>query len=107
MGSRNGSTRVVVVERADALRQTAVDAAEAALGYVSPLARDEKVRERLAAAIAAGATVHRRRRRAENGLRAVVQLASDPEVRVQLLGLARQLRAAQRRDQSSRARRAL
>ena len=74
------------------------DAAKSIAGYVDPLAKDEKLRRRLAAAIATGEAARRRMRRqvAWHGLAS--RVGSDPILRAQLAEVAAQLRAIRRRQ---------
>ncbi|MGZ4335225.1 MAG: hypothetical protein ACXVRJ_13280 [Gaiellaceae bacterium] len=78
------------------------EAAESVAGYVDPLTKDEKLRQRVAAALAAGAAA-RRQTRKHVGLRALaVQLGSDPVLRAQLTEVAEQLKGARRRADKAR-----
>jgi uncharacterized membrane protein len=84
----------------DTVAQTAgavADAAETAIEYVDPLVKDEKLRERLGAALVAGAAA-RKRVRKQTGLTGLAQrLATDQMLRAQLVEMAVALQAAQKR----------
>jgi uncharacterized membrane protein len=72
--------------------------------YVDPLAKDEKLRRRLAAAIVAG-TAARQRARSHTGLTGLARrLASDAVLRTQIAEMATQLQAAQTRAKKARRR---
>lgn len=78
-------------------KNTVADAADAATEYVDPLVRDEKLRERLAAAILAGVAA-RNRLRKQTGLTGLARrLAADQALRAQLVEMALALQAAQTR----------
>lgn len=81
-------------------------AAKSVVGYVDPLAKDERLRRRLVAAIAAGEAARRRVRRqaAMQGLAA--RLGKDPVLRAQLAEVATQLRAVRRRQEKVRSHKA-
>jgi uncharacterized membrane protein len=83
--------------------RTAVgDAASELSGYGTELVQDEKLRERLMAAIVAGAAARRRARR-QAGVRGFVQrLAADPVLRAQVGEMLAQLQKAQRRVERRR-----
>ena len=98
---RNGGAKTTIVETAGSVKDAAADAADALVEYVDPLARDEKLRQRLADAIAAGAAVRQRVRR-PTGLAGFAQLATDPVLRAQLLELRTQLQAARKRAKKAR-----
>lgn len=84
---------------------TVADAADAAIEYVDPLVKDEKLRERLAAAIVAGAAA-RNRVRKQTGVTGVARrLASDQVLRAQLAEVAVALQTAQKRAKSARSHR--
>ena len=78
--------------------RTAVrDAASGVSGYGTEIVQDEKLRERLMAAIVAGAAARRRARR-RAGIRGFAQrLAADPVLRAQLGEMLAQLHKARRR----------
>jgi len=101
MFGRNGGAKTAIVETAGSVKDAAADAADALVEYVDPLARDEKLRQRLAEAIAAGAAVRQRVRR-PTGLAGFAQLATDPVLRAQLIELRTQLQAAQKRAKKTR-----
>jgi uncharacterized membrane protein len=85
--------RKTVGEAADAVG----GAAQAAVGYVDPLVRDEKLRERLAAAILAGFAVQSRVRK-QTGLTGLAQrLATDRALHAQLAEMAVAMQAVQTR----------
>jgi uncharacterized membrane protein len=83
--------------------QTAVaDAASELSGYGTKLVEDEKLRERLMAAIVAGAAARRRARR-QAGMRGHVRrLAADPVLRGQLTEMVVQLQKARQRVEKRR-----
>ena len=103
MFGRRRGTKQAVVETADTAGQTVLDAAEAVAAYVDPLVRDEKVRQRVAAAVIAGATAQRRARQLTGVTGLARRLGGDPVLRRQLAELGLQLHEAQRR--ATRARR--
>ena len=73
------------------------DAADAAIDYVDPLLKDEKLRKRLAAAIVAGAAA-RNRVRKQTGLTGFVRrMADDRVLHAQLVEMALALQVAQKR----------
>jgi hypothetical protein len=70
--------------------------------FVAPLYKDEKLRRRLAAAIVAGSAAQRRAR-SQTGVSGLARrLASDPVLRAQLVEMATQLQAAQKRAKKAR-----
>jgi uncharacterized membrane protein len=78
------------------------DAAGAVADYVDPLAKDAKMRRRLAAAIAAGDAARRRVRR-QAGMQGMVRrLGDDAVLRAQLRELADQLRGVKKRQERAR-----
>jgi uncharacterized membrane protein len=78
------------------------DAAESVIDYVDPLAKDEKLRRRLAAAIAAGVTAGRQVR-SQTGVRGLaMRLAHDRVLREELAELAAQLDGAAKRARKAR-----
>ena len=83
--------------------RTAVsDATSELTGYGTELVRDEKLRERLMAAVVAGAAARKRARR-QAGMRAFVQrLAADPVFRAQVGEMFVQLQKAKRRVERRR-----
>ena len=88
--------------RNGSVTQTVSDAAETVAEYVDPLAHDEKLRQRIAAAVAAGLAARRQARR-HMGLRGLAfQLGTDPVLRAQLAELAEQLQGARKRAKKAR-----
>jgi hypothetical protein len=84
------------------VKQAVADAADAVAQYVDPLAKDEKLRRRLGAAILAG-TAARRRARSQAGITGLARrLATDTVLRAQLAEMASQLQAAQKRAKKAR-----
>jgi hypothetical protein len=91
-----------VAETAGSTRKALVDAADALAEYVAPLAKDEKLRRRVAAAIVAGSSA-RRRVREQTGVTGLARrLGSDPVLRAQVIELGMQLQAAQKRAMKAR-----
>jgi alkylation response protein AidB-like acyl-CoA dehydrogenase len=91
MFGRNGSATSVVAEAAESLSP-----------YADQLTNDEKLRERLAAAIGAALAARGRARR-QTGLRGLARrLGSDPVLRRQLTEMVLQLQAAQKRMKKNR-----
>ena len=89
MLGRNAGIKQKAARKAGSLK-------DAARTYVDPLT-DEKLRQRLVAAIAAGAAA-KRRARMQTGLAGIARrLASDPVLRAQLTEMSRQLQLAQKR----------
>ena len=72
------------------------------LEYVDPLAKDEKLRRRLAAAILAAEAARQRVRRQTGTTGLVRRLAADEVLHAQLLELAAQLQGAQKRAKKAR-----
>ena len=102
MFDRNRNRKTAVADSAAAARRALMDAADAVVGYVDPLAKDEKLRRRIAAALVAGSAA-RKRVRQQTGLTGLARrLGSDPVLRAQVIELGTQLQAAQRRAQKSR-----
>jgi hypothetical protein len=102
MFGRNSGTKTKVADTAGTVKDAVADAAEAVVDYVDPLAKDEKLRERLAAALVAGAAA-RNRVRKQAGMRGFARrLATDPVLRAQLAEMTSALQAAQRRAKKSR-----
>ena len=86
------------------MKQAVADVADAVAQYVDPLYKDEKLRRRLAAAIVAG-TAARRRARSQTGVTGLARrLVSDAVLREQLMEMATQLQAAQKRAKKARSR---
>ena len=97
MFGRNRRAKTTVAETAGTVTGAVTDAADAVVGYVDPLAKDEKLRQRLVAAVLAGAAARQRIRR-QTGLPGLARrLAADPVLRAQLIELGTQLQAAQKR----------
>ena len=91
MFGRNGSATSVAAEAAESLSP-----------YVDQLANDEKLRERLVAALGAALAARQRARR-QAGLSGLARrLGSDPVLRGQLTEMVLQLQAAQKRVQKNR-----
>ncbi|MFL5928433.1 MAG: SRPBCC family protein [Gaiellaceae bacterium] len=102
MFGRNRGAKTTVVEAAGTVTEAVADAADAVVGYVDPVARDEKLRQRLAAAVLAGAAA-RRQIRTQTGLSGLLRrLAADRALRAQLIELGTQLQAAQKRAKKAR-----
>ena len=70
------------------------DALDGVSPYVDQLAHDEKLRQRLAAAISAGAAAHRRAKKQTGLVGLATRLASDPVLRAQLAEATTQLQKA-------------
>lgn len=97
MFGRNGGTKATVAHAVDSMRSAVSGTADPVVDYVDPLAKDEKLRRRLLAAIAAGAAA-RQRARSQTGLRGLVsRLASDRVLHAQLAEVVNELQAAQKR----------
>ena len=101
MFGRNGGARTRIEETAGSVRDAVADAADVVVEYVDPLTNDEKLRQRLAAAIDAGVAVRQRVRR-PTGLAGLAYLAADPVLRAELVDLKTQLQAAQKRAKKTR-----
>jgi hypothetical protein len=105
MFERNSGTKTKVADKAATVKDAVADAADAVVEYVDPLAKDEKLRERLATALVAGAAA-RNRVRTQAGMTGFARrLAADPVLRAQLAEMASALQAAQRRAKRSRSHR--
>jgi hypothetical protein len=102
MVSRNRGMKTSVAERAGSVRDALVDAADAVVDYVDPLAKDEKLRRRVAAAIVAGSAARQRVRRQTGVTGLARRLGSDPVLRAQIIELGTQLQAAQKRAKKAR-----
>ncbi len=77
-------------------------AAESVVAYIDPLAKDEKLRRRVAAALAAGLAARQQVRR-QTGLHSLAaRLGSDTVLRAQLAELAEQLKATYARAEKRR-----
>jgi uncharacterized membrane protein len=77
-------------------------AADAAIDYVDPLVKDEKLRERLAAAIVAGAAARDRVRKQTGVMGLARRITADPVLRAQVVEMAVALQAAQKRAKTIR-----
>jgi hypothetical protein len=102
MFGRNGGMQRSVAETAGSVRRALVDAAGAVVEYVDPLARDEKLRRRVAAAIVAGSAARQRVRKQTGVTGLARRLGSDPVLRARIIELGTQLQAAQKRAQKAR-----
>ena len=101
MFGRNEGMKAVA-GKAGSARRAATEVADSVAEYVDPLVKDEKLRERLAAATVA-AIAAQQRMRARTGPPALLRrVAADPVLRAQLLEVGTQLRAAQRRSKRAR-----
>ena len=100
LGRNGGSkTKTNVADTLGSAKKSVLRAADAAGGYVDPLAKDEKLRERLAAAMLAGLAARQRLRERTGPTTFVRRAAADPVLRAELIELGTQLRAAQKRAQ--------
>jgi hypothetical protein len=102
MFGRNAGTTATVADTAGSVRKALVDVADAVVEYVDPLAKDEKLRRRLAAAIVAGSAARKRARKQTGVTGLARRLGSDPVLRAQVIELGAQLQAAQRRAKKAR-----
>jgi uncharacterized membrane protein len=103
LGRKRGA-KEAVAETAGSVADAVADATHAAVEYVDPLVKDEKLRQRLTAAIMAGVAARQRVRR-QTGLTGFARrLAADPVLRAQLVEVATQLQAAQKRAKKPRSR---
>jgi uncharacterized membrane protein len=94
-----------IAETAGTMRGAVGSAADAVVAYVDPLVKDEKLRQRVGAAIIAAAAVRQRIRR-QAGLAGLTRrLSTDPVLRAQLLELGTALQAAQKRAKKTRSHR--
>jgi hypothetical protein len=84
------------------VRKALVDAADAVVEYVDPLAKDEKLRRRIGAAIVAGSAAGQRVRKQTGVTGLARRLGSDPVLRAQIIELGMQLQAAQKRAKKAR-----
>jgi uncharacterized membrane protein len=101
---RDGSIRNTASARAELAKQAVATAANVLAEYVERLARDEKVRQRLQAAVVAGAGARERVRR-QTGVGGVARrLWADAVLREQLEEMAKQLQAAQKQAEKARTR---
>ena len=100
-GRRNGA-KATVAETAGSVKAAVADVTNAVVEYVDPLAKDEKLRQRLAAAILGGVAARQRVRRHTGLSGATRRLATDPVLRAQLVEVATQLQAVQKRAKKSR-----
>src|SRR3954447_19338992 len=91
--------------RRHGVKDAVAGAAGSVSGYADPLIKDEKLRRRIAAAVAAGVAARERARR-QTGLSGLAsRLAADAVLRAQLLELVTQLQGAKRRAEKSRSHR--
>jgi len=84
------------------ISEYASDAIETVAPYTDRLAHDEKLRERLVAALTAGAAARQRAQRQTGALGLARRLATDPVLRAQLAEALHQLQKAQGRVRKSR-----
>jgi hypothetical protein len=102
MFGRNGGMKTAAAETAGSMRKALVDTADAVAEYVGPLAKDDKLHRRIAAAIVA-ASAARQRVRKQTGVTGLARrLGSDPVLRAQIIELGTQLQAAQKRAKKPR-----
>jgi len=78
-------------------RGAVADAADSVTPYAEQLVEDEKLRQRVLAAVGAGLAARQRAKREAGFTGAVTRLASDPVLRVQVAEMAFQLRKARKR----------
>src|SRR6266576_1069448 len=105
MFGRDHGTKTKVADTAVTVKEAVADAADAVVDYIDPFAKDEKLRERLAAAIVAGAAA-RKRVRKQTGVRGLARrLAADSVLRSQLVEMTAALEAAKKRAKKSRSHR--
>ena len=97
MFGRNGGTKKSVTETAGSAKKAMADAADAVAEYLGPLVKDEKLHRRIAAAIVAGSAARERARKQTGVTGLARRLGSDPVLRAQIIELATQLQAAQKR----------
>ena len=101
MFGRNSGTKTKVADSATTVKDAVADAADAVVEYVDPLAKDEKLRERLTAALVAGAAA-RNRMRKQTGMRGLARrLATDRVLRARLAEMTSAVQAAQKRAQKA------
>jgi len=99
---RDGGIRTKVSGRTSSAKQVFTVAGNVLSERIGPLARDEKARRRLAAAVVAGISA-RERARSQAGVSGLVRrLWSDAVLRAQLVEMASQLQAAQKRAEKAR-----
>jgi hypothetical protein len=84
---------------------TVSENAKAVRDYVDPLVRDEKLRRKLATALAVGNQARRRARRQAGLAGAARRLATDPVLRNQLTELSSQLKGVQKRARKTQSHR--
>ena len=82
------------------------DAAETLSPYADQLAHDEKLRQRLAAAISAGVAARLRAKRQAGLFGLAMRLGSDPVLRAQIAEAANQLQRARKQVEKKRSHRA-
>jgi hypothetical protein len=104
MFGRNGGAKARLGDAAVSVKDAVADAAAAVGGYVDPLRNDEKMRQRLAAAIAAGAAARQRARRQTRFPGLVRRLNRDPVLRAQVIEMVAQLQGLQKRANNARSR---
>jgi uncharacterized membrane protein len=102
MFGRKRSATSAVAETAAAVSEAVADAADAAIEYVDPLVKDERLREKLATAIVAGAAARNRMRKQTGLIGLARRLAADQVLRAQLAEMAVALDAAQKRAKKAR-----
>jgi uncharacterized membrane protein len=102
MFGRDRGTKTRIAGSAATVKESVADAAEAVVDYIDPLAKDEKLRKRLAAAIVAGAAARNRVRKHTGVTGLARRLAADQVLRAQLIEMAVALQAAQKRAKKSR-----
>jgi signal transduction protein with GAF and PtsI domain len=91
--------------RSNGVKERVAGAAESLIEYVDPLAKDGKLKKRLAAAVAAGAAAQQEVRR-QTGVGSLARrLARDRVLRDQLRELAAQLEGATKRARKARSHR--
>jgi uncharacterized membrane protein len=105
MFGRNHGTKTMVADTALSVKESVASAADSVADYIDPLAKDDKLRERLAAAIVAGAAARNRVRKQAGFTGLARRLAGDPVLRAQLVEMAVALQAVQKRAKKSRSRR--
>jgi uncharacterized membrane protein len=102
MFARKSGVKTGIAETAGTVSEAVADAAEAVVDHVGPLAKDEELRQRLAAAILAAAAVQQRMRRRTGLIGSALRLSTDPVLHAQLIELGTQLQAAQKRVKKAR-----
>jgi hypothetical protein len=102
MFGRNGGMKTSAAETAVSVRKALMEAADAVVEYVGPLAKDDKLHRRIAAAIVAGSAARQRVRKQTGVTGLARRLASDPVLRSQIIELGTQLQAAEKRAKKAR-----